>query len=143
MANPDDPLLDPPPPAAASNRVSNNGGSRVVPWVAPLIGLAVNLALCIYRAEGDRAAIAFACFAYLNLLLLFCCIHHFDQAPSGSPARGRIIRVAVWLLAASLAAVFTWKVAAMMPLPVAAFTWVMAAATVVGGFYGFFIHEYK
>uniref|UniRef100_A0A0E0L7U6 Uncharacterized protein n=1 Tax=Oryza punctata TaxID=4537 RepID=A0A0E0L7U6_ORYPU len=135
-----DPLLNPPDPA--SNR--GNGGVRRVPW-ASLIGfvaLAINFALCIYRAEGDRGAIAFVTFAYLNLLLLFWCIRQFDQAPHGSAARGRI-RVAVWILATSLTAVFTWKVAALMPLPVAAVAWIMAAATVVGGFYGFFIHEDK
>uniref|UniRef100_A0A0E0L7U2 Uncharacterized protein n=1 Tax=Oryza punctata TaxID=4537 RepID=A0A0E0L7U2_ORYPU len=41
-----------------------------------------------------------------------------------------------------LTAVFTWKVAALMPLPVAA-VWIMAADTVVDGFYGIFIHEEK
>ncbi|XP_006656635.2 uncharacterized protein LOC102718464 [Oryza brachyantha] len=146
MANqkPDDsdPLLN--PPATASNRGSNGGGRT--PWASLIgfAGLAVNLALCIYRAEGDRGTIAFVSFAYLNLLLLFWCIRQLDRAPPphGSAARGRI-RAAVWILATSLTAAFTWKVAAVMPLPVAAVAWLMAAATVVGGFYGFFVHEEK
>ncbi|KAF0910774.1 hypothetical protein E2562_004752 [Oryza meyeriana var. granulata] len=142
MANPkpDDPLLN--PPAPASNHGNNVG--RRVPWPSLIgfLGLAVNFALCIHRAEGDRGTVADVTFAYLNLLLLFWCIRQFDQAPHGSAARGRI-RVAVWLLATSLTAVFTWKVAALMPLPVAVMAWVMAAATVIGGFYGFFIHEDK
>ena len=124
------------PAAPASN--------RRVPWASVIgfVGLAVNFALCVHRAEGDRGAIAFAAFSYLNLLLLFWCIRQFEQSPPGSAARGRI-KATVWLLATSLTAVFTWKVAALMPLPLAAAAWIMAAATVVGGFYGFFIHDDK
>ena len=115
-------------------------------WVtlAILAGLAVNLALCVRRVGGeDRGALAFVGFSHLNLLLLFGAIRRFEASPAdGSPARGRA-RLAVWLLTATLTAAFTWRIGEMMPLGFAIAAWVMAAATVLGGFYMLFLHGDK
>ncbi|TKW19648.1 hypothetical protein SEVIR_4G034301v4 [Setaria viridis] len=88
------------------------------------------------------AAVAFVGASHLNLLLLFGAIRRFELSPPGSPARGRA-RLAVWLLTATLTAAFTWKIGAMLPLGFAVAAWVMAAATVIGGFYMLFLHGEK
>lgn len=134
-----DPQRDPAAPAATPRR------NRRLPWVtvAILLGLAVNLALCVRRVGGDdRRAVAFVGFSHLNLLLLFGAIRHFEVSPYGSPARGRA-RLAVWLLTTTLTAAFTWKIGAMVPLGFAVAAWIMAAATVLGGFYMMFLHGEK
>lgn len=42
----------------------------------------------------------------------------------------------MWLLAATLTAAFTWKVGAALPIAFAVVAWALAAATVLGGFFG-------
>lgn len=113
--------------------------ARRVPWAyaAALVCLAANLVLCVRR--DDRA---FVGFAHLNLLLLFWCARRFDLAPQGSAARGRA-RLAVWILTASLTAAFTWQMCAVLPPPLDAAAWVLAAATVGGGFYLLFVRGAK
>ncbi|KAJ3709058.1 hypothetical protein LUZ61_012763 [Rhynchospora tenuis] len=92
----------------------------------------------IYRSKGDGGSIAFITISFSDLLLLFWCLHLFERATPGSVTRERI-KVAVWSLATLLTLMFSWKVAILMPLPVAVVVWVMAAATSVGGFYAFFL----
>ncbi|CAN6165127.1 unnamed protein product [Urochloa humidicola] len=142
MANlpktPSDTHPDPAAPATAPRR------NRRLPWVtvAIFLGLAGNLALCVRRIGDDRAAVAFVGFTHLNLLLLFGAIRLFEVSPQESPARGRA-RLAVWLLTTTLTAAFTWKIGAMLPLGFAIAAWIMAAATVLGGFYMLFLHDEK
>ncbi|CAN6208707.1 unnamed protein product [Urochloa humidicola] len=132
-------MENPAAPAAAAPR-----RNRRLPWVtvAILVGLAVNLALCVRRVGDDRGAVAFVGFSHLNLLLLFAAIRLFEASPDGSPARGRA-RLAVWLLTTTLTAAFTWKIGAMLPLSFAIAAWIMAAATVLGDFYMLFLHDEK
>ncbi|OEL14156.1 hypothetical protein BAE44_0024825 [Dichanthelium oligosanthes] len=129
--------LDPAAPPATPRK-------RRLSWltVAILLGLAVNLALCVRRVGDDRRAVAFVGFSHINLLLLFGAIRRFELSPHGSPARGRA-RLAVWLLTTTLTAAFTWKIGAMLPLSLAIAVWIMAAATVLGGFYMLFLHGEK
>ena len=133
-------------PSDRHHQVQGPARNRRLPWVtlAILAGLAVNLALCVRRVGGeDRGALAFVGFSYLNLLLLFGAIRRFEASPAdGSPARGRA-RLAVWLLTATLTAAFTWRIGEMVPLRFAAAAWIMAAATVLGGFYMLFLHGDK
>ncbi|GJN00922.1 hypothetical protein PR202_ga18149 [Eleusine coracana subsp. coracana] len=137
MSNPTPPAnghrSDPAPPVPAPEPAVR------VPWAyaAALVCLAANLVLCVRR--DDRAFVAFA---HLNLLLLFWCARRFDAAPHGSAARGRA-RLAVWLLTASLTAAFTWRMCALLPAPVAAAAWLLAAATVGVGFYLLFVRDAK
>ncbi|CAN6172503.1 unnamed protein product [Urochloa humidicola] len=143
MANlpkaPSDTHRDPAAPAAAAPR-----RNRHLSWVtvAILLGLAGNLALCVHRNGEDRVAVAFVGFTHLNLLLLFAAIRSFEVSPQESPARGRA-RLAVWLLTTTLTAAFTWKIGVMLPLGFAIAAWIMAAATVLGGFYMLFLHDEK
>ncbi|OEL38385.1 hypothetical protein BAE44_0000595, partial [Dichanthelium oligosanthes] len=46
-------------------------------------------------------------------------------------------------LATTLTAAFTWKIGALLPVSFATATWIMAAATVLGGFYVLFVHYFR
>lgn len=48
--------------------------------------------------------------------------------------------MAVWVLTTLLTLAFSYKVAAIMPVPVQILVWGMAGATILGGFYAFFLH---
>jgi len=111
-------------------------------WLTVLVFafLTFNLGIAIYRSEGDPAAVGFVAFSYLNLVLLFYCLRRYENAEPDSPARGKL-KMAVWVLTTLLTAVFSYKVAAIMPLPVQILVWGMAAATVGGGFYVFFLSQ--
>ncbi|CAN6208706.1 unnamed protein product [Urochloa humidicola] len=132
-----------PKPAAAPATATPRRFRRLsVSAVAVLVCIAVNLALFLRRVRGDPAALAFFGFSHLNLLSLFLAIGHFDQSPPGSPARRRA-RLAVWLLTTTLTAAFTWKIGALLPLGFAIAAWIVAAATVLGGYYMLSRHGQK
>jgi len=99
--------------------------------------LTFNLVLAIYRSQGDPSAVGFVAFSYLDLVLLFYCLRRFENAEPDSPAR-RHLKLAVWILTTLLTAVFSYKIAAIMPLPLQILVWVMATSTVGGGYYAFF-----
>ncbi|KAF8697613.1 hypothetical protein HU200_035800 [Digitaria exilis] len=82
---------------------------------------------------------AFVLASYLCLFQLFYCLRRFEASPLGSEARGRA-RVGVWLATTLLTAMFSWRVAAVTPWPVAAGVWLMGGCTVAGGFYALFVH---
>uniref|UniRef100_A0A453E093 Uncharacterized protein n=1 Tax=Aegilops tauschii subsp. strangulata TaxID=200361 RepID=A0A453E093_AEGTS len=100
--------------------------------------LTVNSAMAIHRSKGDPSAVGFVAFSYLDLVLLFYFHRRFESAAPGSPARRRL-KVAVWVLTTMLTAVLSYKVAAIMPLPVQILVWAMAGAATAGGFYAFFL----
>ncbi|KAF0910770.1 hypothetical protein E2562_004748 [Oryza meyeriana var. granulata] len=101
--------------------------------------LTVNSGLAIYRSRGDAGAVVFVLGSYAALLLLFHCLSAFERAPPGSAARERLKRT-VWALSTFVTAMFAWKVAALMPPPVAAVVWGLAVATSIGGFLAFFVY---
>ncbi|KAF8697626.1 hypothetical protein HU200_035814 [Digitaria exilis] len=92
----------------------------------------------IHRSQYDAATTAFVAASYACLVLLFCFLRRFEAAPPGSPARGRA-RAGVWLATAALTAMFSWRVAALVPWHVAAGVWLLGGSTVVGGFYALFL----
>ncbi|XP_062230226.1 uncharacterized protein LOC133927854 [Phragmites australis] len=94
--------------------------------------------MAISRSRGDTAAISFVVASYASLVLLFYSLRRFETAAPASAARDRA-RVGVWLTTTLLTAMFSWSVAALMPWLVAAGVWLMAASTVVGGFYALFL----
>ncbi|XP_006655786.2 uncharacterized protein LOC102702945 [Oryza brachyantha] len=120
--------------------MDRNGRSA---WIsrASLGVLTLNSGLAVYRsgARGDAASVVFVLASYAALLLLFSCLAAFDRASPGSAARGRLKR-AVWALSTLLTAMFAWKVAALMPAPVAAVVWALAVATSLGGFLAIFVN---
>ncbi|XP_039843781.1 uncharacterized protein LOC120703693 [Panicum virgatum] len=139
----EEPLLPAEAGAAAvppGRREADAGGG--FSWLTALgfLFLTFNSGMAIYRSNGDAAAVAFVAFSYVDLVLLFCCLRWFESAAPGSPARGHL-KVAVWVLTTLLTLAFSYKVAAIMPVPVQILVWGMAAATVLGGFYAFFLHR--
>jgi len=119
-------------------------GDRSVPWFT-LLGLTIltfNSGMAIVRSQGDAMAIAFVGFSYADLLALFACLRMYERAPAGSSTRGRL-KVAVWILTTLLTFAFSSKVAAVMPPTVALLVWLVAFATVAGGFIAFFVYKEK
>ena len=102
--------------------------------------LTFNSGMAVYRSNGDFGAIAFMAFSYLDLVLLFYCLQWYERTTPESPHREHL-KMAVWLLTTMLTAAFSYKVAAIMPFPVQVLVWAMAGATVLGGFYAFFLHR--
>ncbi|BAS77647.1 Os02g0216300, partial [Oryza sativa Japonica Group] len=102
--------------------------------------LTFNSGMAVYRSDRDLATIFFVVFSYVDLVSLFYFLRLFEKTPPESPRRHHI-KTAVWLLTTMLTAVFSYKVAAIMPFPVQVLVWAMAAATVLGGFYAFFLHS--
>jgi len=139
----EEPLLPAEAGAAAvppGRREADAGGG--FSWLTALgfLFLTFNSGMAIYRSNGDAAVVAFVAFSYVDLVLLFCCLRWFERAAPGSPARGQL-KVSVWVLTTLLTVAFSYKVAAIMPVPVQILVWGMAAATVLGGFYAFFLHR--
>ncbi|CAL9091846.1 unnamed protein product, partial [Musa textilis] len=109
-------------------------------WL-PALGLAFltyNSAAAVYRSIDDPWAVAFVVVAYVDLLLLFWCLRKFERSTESN--RGGL-KAAVWFLATLLTGMFAHKVAAIMPWPIAAIVYCMAAATAGGGFWAFFIYR--
>ncbi|CAD6340317.1 unnamed protein product [Miscanthus lutarioriparius] len=127
-----------------SDRQPAPDGARRLPWttVVILVVLAGNFVLSVRRVRDNRSALSFIGLSHLNLLALFYATRRFQLSPPGSVARGRA-RLAVWLLTTTLTAGFTWKIGTMLPLGLAILAWVMAAATVLGGFHLMFVHGRK
>lgn len=102
--------------------------------------LTFNSGMAIHRSQGDAGSVAFVAVSYLDLLSLFYCLRLYEKSPHNSSQR-KIIKVIVWSLTTVLTVMFSYKVAALMPLPVAVIVWAMASATILGGFYAFFVHQ--
>uniref|UniRef100_A0A0D9WLT5 Uncharacterized protein n=1 Tax=Leersia perrieri TaxID=77586 RepID=A0A0D9WLT5_9ORYZ len=101
--------------------------------------LTANSVVAIHRSHGEITKTSFVVTSYLSLVLLFVILRLFEAAPANSPARGRA-KAGVWAVTTLLTTVFSLRVSAIMPWPVDAVVWLMAAATVLGGFYGMFLH---
>ncbi|TVU01005.1 hypothetical protein EJB05_53550, partial [Eragrostis curvula] len=97
-----------------------------------------NSIIAIRKSRGDAAATIFVITSYACLVLLFYCLRLFEAAAPGSASKDRA-RLGVWLTTTLLTAIFSWRVAALMPWAVAAGIWFMAASTVLGGFYALFL----
>jgi hypothetical protein len=123
---------------------SNNNAAESCSWPTLLgfVFLTFNSVMAIVRSRGDMMAIAFVIFSYADLVALFICLMLYDRAGAGS-SRREWLKIAVWLLTTLLTLAFSYKVAAVMPTPVAVLVWLMAFATVAGGFIAFFIYKEK
>ncbi|KAG0532333.1 hypothetical protein BDA96_04G099600 [Sorghum bicolor] len=122
----------------------NNGDNSCFPWptVLGFLILSFNAAMAIIRSQGDVMAIAFVGFAYAILVALFVCLRMYERARAGSSKR-EWLKIAVWILTTLLTFSFSYKVAAIMPAPMAVVVWLMAFATVAGGFVAFFVYKEK
>ncbi|KAJ3701400.1 hypothetical protein LUZ61_005105 [Rhynchospora tenuis] len=100
----------------------------------------VNSVLAIYQSKGDAWSVAFVVSAYFVVLLLFWCTQLYVRTAPYSAQRWKL-KEAVWSLSTFLTAMSSYKVANLMPWPVALVVWGMSAAVSFGAFYEFFIHR--
>jgi hypothetical protein len=100
--------------------------------------LTANSITAIHRSWGDAAATIFVIASYASLVLLFYFLRLFETAPPGSPARDRA-KIGVWLMTTLLTAMFTARVAVLLPWSVGAGVCLMGGCTVAGGFYALFL----
>ncbi|CAL5023133.1 unnamed protein product [Urochloa decumbens] len=124
--------------------INADGGSRFS-WLPAFLGfffLTLNSATAIVRSRGDAAAVGFVCFSYADLVAIFLCLRMYERARAGS-AKRTWLKIAVWILTGLLTFAFSGKVAAVMPPPVAVVVWLVAFATVAGGFFAFFVCKEK
>ncbi|THU66172.1 hypothetical protein C4D60_Mb05t11360 [Musa balbisiana] len=121
------------PPSATAN-TDHDAHARL-----SSLGLAVltcSSVTAVYRSRDDPSAVAFVVAAYADLLLLLRCVRCLE---GGNAADRPRLKAAVWCLATLLTLMFSYKVAAIMPLPVAVTVWSMAAAVCLGGFWALFL----
>ncbi|KAJ1689418.1 hypothetical protein LUZ63_013573 [Rhynchospora breviuscula] len=102
--------------------------------------LAFNSGMAVYRSRDDIWSVLFVVSSFLDLLLLFYCLKKFERTPRDSPTRGHL-KIAVWSLSTFLTLMFSYRVAALMPLAVAIIVWIMSLGTIGTGFYLFFIYK--
>ncbi|KAJ4806934.1 hypothetical protein LUZ62_019500 [Rhynchospora pubera] len=125
-------------PPLAIVKPASDGSS----WLS-LLGfafLAFNSGMAVYRSRDDIWSVLFVVSSFLDLLLLFYCLKKFERTPRDSPTRGHL-KIAVWSLSTFLTLMFSYRVAALMPLAVAIIVWVMSLGTIGAGFYLFFIYK--
>ncbi|CAL5046596.1 unnamed protein product [Urochloa decumbens] len=99
--------------------------------------LVFNSGLAIYNSWGDAGSVAFVLGSTAALALLFLCLRELERGAS----RDRI-KAAVWALSTLLMAMFASRiwVAPLMSPVVEAAVWLMAVATMAGGFWAFFLN---
>jgi peptidoglycan/LPS O-acetylase OafA/YrhL len=129
-------------PVAAKQVADTGRSSSSCSWLSllGLLFLTFNSGMAIHRSRDDPWSVAFIVSTFLDLLLLFCCLQKFEKTPRNSPVRTRL-KIAVWCLSTFLTVMFSYRVAALMPLAVAIVVWVMSLSTVGAGFYLFFIYR--
>ncbi|XP_006644613.1 uncharacterized protein LOC102710920 [Oryza brachyantha] len=100
--------------------------------------VAVNCGTAIYHSRRDPWSVAFVLAASVMLLSLLCLLRVFESLPPGSSS-GRRIKAGVWAVSTALTVMFSHRVAALMPFPVAAVIWGLAGSTIVAGFCMLFV----
>ncbi|CAL5045910.1 unnamed protein product [Urochloa decumbens] len=98
--------------------------------------LTMTCAAALYRAAtaGDVVSVAFVVVCYGALLLLLRSLRSYELAPPEAAAERERLRLRVWALCTLLTGLFAWKVAGVVPFPLAVGVWAVAAATSAGGF---------
>ncbi|CAL4952623.1 unnamed protein product [Urochloa decumbens] len=99
--------------------------------------LSFNCGMAVYRSWEDPSSVAFVVVAYVALIALFRCLHMLERAGPGGHGQG--VKLAVWGLSTLLTLMFSFKVAAIMPLWAQLLVWAMGIFTIVAGFYAFFL----
>ncbi|CAL5050873.1 unnamed protein product [Urochloa decumbens] len=108
--------------------------SGIVPTA--IVVLTLTCVAAIYRAAtaGDVCSVAFVVVSYGALILLLRSLRAYELAPPEAAAERERLRLRVWALCTLLTGLFAWKVAGVVPLPLAVGVWAVAAATSAGGF---------
>ncbi|KAJ3701391.1 hypothetical protein LUZ61_005096 [Rhynchospora tenuis] len=93
--------------------------------------LTCNSVLAVYRSKDDAWSVAFVLSAYFALVLLFWCLRLYERTAPNAAQRWNL-KVAVWSLSTFLTAMFSYKVALLMPWLVALIVWAMAGTVILG-----------
>ncbi|CAL5050957.1 unnamed protein product [Urochloa decumbens] len=101
-----------------------------------LAALTCNSALAFYMSRHDPRSAAFVAGAYGVFVLLGYFLRRFEER---GDRRGT--KAAVWLLTTLLTAMFSFRVATVMPPAVGSVVYLMAAAMVGAGFWALFINR--
>lgn len=126
--------------AADADNLGEDGG---FPWMRVLVLaiLTFNFLLALYRSTDDPGNAAFVVASYTDLIALFYCLRLFERTPEAAVQMRKNLKKAVWCLSALLVAMFSYRVAAVMPPAVAVIVWCMAGLTVSGGFCALFVYD--
>lgn len=111
-------------------------------WL-PRLGLAVllfNSCVGIYRCRHDPWSTAYILISLVDLVVLFYILRVFERTPRGSSLRGKL-KAAVWFLTTLLTVMFSYRIGAVVPQTIAIMAWSMAVATILGGYYAFFVYK--
>uniref|UniRef100_A0A0D9YPB3 Uncharacterized protein n=1 Tax=Oryza glumipatula TaxID=40148 RepID=A0A0D9YPB3_9ORYZ len=129
-----EPLLPPLDQREELRGTSNDHEGRGFSWLTAMgfLFLSFNTGMAIYRSQGDALSIAFVTFSYVSLVLLFWVARRFNGAAVSRQSRRERVLATVWALSTLLTVLFGWKVATVMPLPIAAVVWAMAVAAMAG-----------
>jgi hypothetical protein len=105
--------------------------------VLGLLFLTFNSGMAIYRSNGDAVTMVLVGFCYSDLILLFIFLTRKyelggSQGGRTNGCRTSSLRSAVWALTTLLSITLSYRVALLMPLPMAALVWAMAVVVVVG-----------
>lgn len=117
---------------------ASDGGSSACTSAVALFVLGLNSAIAIYGSRHDPQSILFVAVSFFCVVLLFHLLRAFERTPPGSPRRLQV-KAAIWVVTTALTVMFSGRVAPLMPGPVAAVVWSMAAVTILAGFYMFFV----
>ncbi|XP_040375999.1 uncharacterized protein LOC121053300 [Oryza brachyantha] len=125
-------------PQESGDSALRRAARRLLPCVACLV-VAAHVAACAYRAAGDPRELAFVAAAYAMLAALLCCVGRFEAlaaaaASAAAAAARERLRLPVWVLSTALTALFSARVAPVMPPPLDALVVAMAVLVAVGGF---------
>ncbi|KAJ3701885.1 hypothetical protein LUZ61_005590 [Rhynchospora tenuis] len=108
--------------------------------IAGLVFLLINSCVAIYRSWEDPWSIAYILVSLVDLFVLFYILRVFERTPRDSSLRGKL-KAAVWFLTTLLTIMFSYRIGAVVPPAIAITAWSMAVATILGGYYAFFIYK--
>ena len=113
--------LNPPSPCTDDNPATTGASDGSSAWASAvaLCFLAINSGVAIYHSRRDPSSVLFVVVSFVDLVLLFHLLRVFERLPPGSPKRLQV-KAAVWALTTTLTVMFSQRVAALMPAPVAA-----------------------
>ncbi|XP_066364458.1 uncharacterized protein [Miscanthus floridulus] len=95
-----------------------------------------SFAVTAWRVRHDPQDLAFVAAAASLLAALLACLRRAERfAPDSPAAERRRVQAAVWALSTALSCAFAYRVAAVMPPPLAVLVWCMTAFVGLVGLY--------
>lgn len=105
-----------------------------------LVFLLFNSCVAIYRSRDNPWSVAYILVSLVDLVFLFYILRVFERTPRDSSLRGKL-KATVWFLTTLLTIMFSYRISAVVPPAIAITVWIMAVATMLGGYYAFFVYK--